>query len=82
MPNGGGGQAHPVSATIENGKYDAPGVPEGKVLVLFNITRATGRMITEDGGSPFHEQEVLVPEEAQQGIEIEVTGDAEKDFHL
>jgi hypothetical protein len=82
MPNGGGGQAHPVSVPIEEGKYDAAGVPQGQVLVLFDITRPTGRMIREDGGNPFEEHENLVPVEAQQGIEIEVTGDAVRDFTL
>lgn len=78
----GGGQAHPASAEIEGGRYDCPNVPLGNVLVLFNITRLTGRMTSEDGGTLFPERESLVPVNAQHGVPIEVQGDGERDFHL
>jgi hypothetical protein len=82
-PAGGGGQAQPASATIVDSKYDAPNVPQGKVKAYFNIGRLTGRMITEAaGGSPFAEMEQLAPAEAETGISIDVTGDAERDFNL
>jgi hypothetical protein len=83
IPAGGGGQAHPCSAKIENGKYDAPNVPQGKVTVIFHVKKLTGRMIREAaGGSLFPEMEDLVPVQAQQGIKIDVAGDAQKDFKL
>lgn len=82
QPSGGGGQAHPTSAEIRGGRYDCPDVPVGEVRAYFNINRPTGRMISEDGGNLFPEREQLAPEEAQQGIEIEVTGDGERDFDL
>jgi hypothetical protein len=73
---------HPASATIKDGKYDCPSVPLGEVTVYFNIGRKTGRMIREDGGNPFPERENLVPLDAQQGVKIEVSGDAERNFDL
>ena len=83
IPAGGGGQAHPCSAKIENGRYDASNVPQGKVTVIFHVQKLTGRMIREAaGGSLFPEMEDLVPAESQQGIKIEVTGDAERNFEL
>ena len=78
----GGGQAHPASAPIEGGRYDCPSVPMGEVMVLFNITRLTGRMTTEAGGNPFPERENLVPADVQQGVTIQVEGDAQRDFDL
>jgi hypothetical protein len=84
QPAGGGGQAHPTEAKINNSKYDAPHVPQGEVTAYFNIGRLTGRMIVEAaGGSPFPEMEQLAPDEAaNRGIKIEVTGDDQKDFNL
>lgn len=82
FPAAGGGQAQPTSAKIVKGKYDAPTVPQGKVTVIFHVKRFTGRMISEDGGPLFKEMEDLVPMDAQQGVTIDVAGDAEKNFDL
>lgn len=82
QPSGGGGQAHPASADIKGGRYECTSVPVGDVTAYFNIGRFTGRMIREDGGTPFPEREQLAPEEAQQGIKIQVATDGERDFDL
>lgn len=86
MPTGGGGQAPPARSPIVDGRYVAENVPLGSVLVTFNITRLTGRMVVEDnapGGTPDPERENLVPESCRQGIPLEIGGNEEKrDFDL
>lgn len=78
----GGGQAQPASAPIVGGKYDAAEVPIGEIRVTFNIGRETGRMISEDGGSPFKERADLVPTGSRIGIDVTVSEDGELDFNL
>jgi hypothetical protein len=78
MPAAGGGQASPASSPIVDGKYQVDEAPLGKVNVLFNITRLTGRMIREDNiptAAPHAERENLVPATAQTGITVEITAD-------
>ena len=86
MPTGGGGQASPARSQIVDGRYVAENVPLGKILVLFTITRLTGRMVVEDnapGGTPDPERENLVPESCRQGIPLEIGGDEpQRDFDL
>ena len=86
MPSGGGGQASPARSQIVDGRYLAENVPLGKILVIFTVTRLTGRMVVEDnvpGGTPDPERENLVPESCRQGIPLEISGDEEKrDFDL
>jgi hypothetical protein len=85
FPNGGGGQAPPASVPIMQGRYRAERVPLGKVTVVFNITRLTGRMVREDnapGATPYAEREILVPPSLRAGIPAEVTGDQQRDFNL
>jgi hypothetical protein len=66
--------SRPMSASIQNGKYDVADAPMGKVLVTFNISQPTGKML---GSGDRQEQEMrnLVPESVRSGQEIEVTGD-------
>ena len=78
----GGGQAQPASATIVAGRYDVAEAPVGEVRVTFNIGRETGRMIREDGGSPFKERVDLVPPQSRTGIDVTVSEDTELDFNL
>jgi len=64
------------AAVIENGRYDLPDAPKGKVQVSFTIQRPTGRMgVPADGGRPQPEYESLVPEDRAGGQEIQVEGD-------
>lgn len=66
---------------IVNGKYKAQDVALGKVRVMFNITRETGKMITEYS-TPYPEVENLVPPQYRDGVELIVTGDDKHAFHL
>ena len=72
------GQAPPTSAPVISGKYRAEKVPMGAVKVIFNITRLTGRMVTEPGapgGDKYAQRENLVPAKTRAGIDLEVTTD-------
>ena len=72
------GPGQEATAPIVAGKYDAQRVPKGKVLVVFQINRKTGKMVVEanaPGGAPYEERENLVPEKHRLGIPHEVTGD-------
>ncbi len=70
-----------VSGTIVEGKYTAANVPVGSLRAIFNITRATGKMIKEYS-TPYPEVENLVPEKYRGGIELAVSGDGEHNFEL
>jgi hypothetical protein len=79
-------QAPPTQVRLSGGSYKADAVPIGRVLVLFNVTRLTGRMVTEKDaprGTPFPEREILVPVKCREGISLQVTGDnLRQDFDL
>jgi hypothetical protein len=79
-------QAAPTQVRISGGSYKANAVPIGQVLVLFNITRLTGRLVTEKDaprGTPFLEREILVPVKCREGISLQVSGDnLQQDFDL
>ncbi len=81
-----GGQAAPASTDVTDSQYDAQNVPKGKVTVIFNITRLTGRMVREDNvptASPYPERENLVPRKHRSGLQIDVKGDNDAmDFEL
>jgi len=81
-----GGQAAPASTDVKDSQYDAQNVPKGKVTVIFNITRLTGRMVREDNvptASPYPERENLVPRKHRSGLQIDVQGDNDAmDFEL
>ena len=71
-------QASPTQVRLSGGSYKADAVPIGNVMVLFNITRLTGRMVHEKDaprGTPFPEREILVPAKCREGIPLQVTGD-------
>lgn len=70
----GGGQA--VTVRVENGHYDSPQTPKGKVIAYFDINRPTGRTYhSERVGKDVQETKSIVPEEHLQGIEFDVTED-------
>lgn len=58
-------------ANIVDGKFAAKNVPIGKLRVMFNITRKTGKMITEYS-TPYPEVVDMVPENYRNGIEVTV----------
>lgn len=60
-----------AQANIVDGKFAAKNVPIGKLRVMFNITRKTGKMITEYS-TPYPEIEDLVPEKYRSGIDVTV----------
>lgn len=70
-----------AQARIVDGAFIAKRVPVGKVRVMFNITRATGKMITEYSSS-HPEIEDLLPAQYREGIELTVTGDDHLSFDL
>lgn len=80
MP-GTGVKGQMAQATIVGGKFEAKNVPVGKVRVMFNITRETGKMITEYS-TPYPETENLVPKQYRDGIDVTVTGDDSIPFDL
>ena len=69
-----GGQA--VTVRIENGHYDSPQTPKGKVQAFFDIERPTGRTFHSDRvDKDVPETESIVPSEHAQGMEFDVTED-------
>ena len=71
-----------TGATITNGRYDCRDVPLGRVSVVLNATRATGKMETRFG-PPTPVRITIIPEKYRSGIEINVAGDNPKqDFLL
>jgi hypothetical protein len=77
------GQAGSTTALVTNGRYDAPDVPKGNILMLFNIQQPTGRQLREGVGNPYDELRSLVPEKYAQGMPLDVTDDnADQDFDL
>ena len=77
------GQAPSTSAQITNGKFDAPDVPIGDIIVYFNVQQPTGRMVREGTGTPYAEMRSLVPEKHGTGMTLKVAGDnLEQNFDL
>jgi hypothetical protein len=64
-----------LQAEIKNGRYVVSGVPLGKVGVLFNAVKDTGRTDSKSTSSPIPVYENIVPEKYRDGITIEVTKD-------
>lgn len=74
-------KGQPSQAKIVDGKFEAKHVPIGKVRVMFNITRATGKMITEYS-TPYPEVENLVPKNSRDGVDLDVKGNDNVSFDL
>ncbi|MDB5347973.1 MAG: hypothetical protein JWP89_6350 [Schlesneria sp.] len=70
-----------AQAKIADGKFTAKNVPVGQVRVMFNITRATGKMITEYS-TPYPEIENLVPKDKRDGVDLAVAGNDNVKFDL
>ena len=70
-----------AQANIVDGKFAAKNVPIGKLRVMFNITRKTGKMITEYS-TPYPEVEDMVPEQYRSGIEVTVNEKDTMAFNL
>lgn len=68
------GQAPVTGAAIVDGRYLAERVPLGKLRVVINATKETGKMVTEYS-TPRPQVINLIPEKYRSGIPIEVTGD-------
>jgi hypothetical protein len=79
------GEAPPVQAKLAGGHYQTDRAPEGQVVVTFQITRRTGKMLktSPDDIHPTPERVNLVPQASRDGLRIEVHGDNPKqDFDL
>jgi hypothetical protein len=75
-------RGQPDGAVVVDGRYTAENVPLGKVRVIINATKATGRMMT-DTSEPYPERINIIPPRYRDGIVIEVKeGDEAKDFDL
>lgn len=70
-----------AQAAITAGKFEAKNVPVGNLRVMFNITRPTGKMITEYS-TPYPEVENLVPEKYRDGVDLLVSGNDNVSFDL
>ncbi len=77
-----GGEA--VAVSIVDGHYDSPQSPQGKVSVLFSISKPFGpEKVSERTGEKYRDVMNLVPPEHAAGIAIEVQGDnSNQDFDL
>jgi hypothetical protein len=75
-------RGRPDGAIIADGRYTAQNVPLGKVRVIINATKETGRMMT-DTSEPYPERINIIPPRYRDGIVIEVKeGDEARDFDL
>lgn len=71
-----------VQAEIRDGRYTAPDVPLGNVLVLIQATRETGKVVVLYGQSS-PEVVNVIPERYRRGIPLEVKADhPAQDFPL
>ncbi len=76
------GQGRSIWAPLVDGRYVAPAVPLGKVLVQINAVRAEGQTVSEFGKA---EPKLIniVPLEFRAGLIIDVTSDRlDLDFDL
>jgi hypothetical protein len=78
------GAGMPATADILNGRYQASGVPMGRVLVQIHATKETGKMLTDEAeGGQYAEAVDIVPEKYRSGIEITISGREDShDFDL
>lgn len=68
--------AKPITIYLNEGRFDSPNIPMGKVKAFFSLEKPTGKKIhSERTGQDVEEMESIVPREAQAGIDLEVTGD-------
>lgn len=74
-------QGQVTEAKIADGRFTAKNVPVGQVRVMFNITRPTGKMITEYS-TPYPEIENLVPKNSRDGVDLTVAGNDNVKFEL
>lgn len=71
-----------VEAQIREGRYAAPNVPRGNVIVLIQATRETGKTVLLYG-QPSPEVVNVIPERYRRGIPLEVKADnPAQDFAL
>ena len=73
-----------VTVPVENGRYVSPETPKGKVRVMFDLKRPTGRTYhSERTGTDVPVTESMVPPAKAAGIEIQVDGNrSDADFDL
>ena len=71
---GEGSKGQTASGQIRDGKYSAENVPIGKLKVLPNAVKKTGKLLTEYS-QPEEEVINIIPAKYQAGIDIEITGD-------
>jgi hypothetical protein len=65
-----------VAVTIVDGRYDSPKTPQGKVSVMFSISRSIGpEKVSERTGQKYRDIANLVPPEHAAGMVIEVQED-------
>lgn len=69
------GQGRSCNIPIINGAYDAPAVPKGPVLIHVDIQVPTGKMKSDEGGTPFAEYRSIVPEAYVGGLAQEIGAD-------
>lgn len=65
-----------VTVPIDDGHYDSPATPEGKVHVTFSISHAVGPLKkSEYSSGEYRDIENLVPAQSAGGVTITVSGD-------
>jgi hypothetical protein len=68
--------AKPITVQLNEGKFDSPQVPLGKVKAYFSLNKPTGKRLHSDRtGTDYDELVDIVPRDAQAGIDLEVAGD-------
>jgi hypothetical protein len=65
------GQGQPVGGEIINGAYALKDAPLGKVLIIINATKETGKMY-DDNGTMRKEVQDIIPPAAKAGFEKEI----------
>lgn len=69
-----GGSGAPMTVDIVKGKFSCERAPLGKMKVVINSMKPTGKMITEYS-EPYPELINAIPEKYRDGIDFELSGD-------
>lgn len=81
--SGQAGQAGSTQGSIVNGQYSLKDVPQGSVLVRFNILQQKPSTRPEDAGRGIIDSTDLTPKKWQKGVEDTATAnDTNKNFDL
>ncbi len=76
-------QAAEVWTAVVDGRYRAPGVPVGPVLVSFSAIIQGEQLPDQGDGMVRYRKENLIPEEYRKGVKIQIKpGETTRDFVL